>query len=326
MSEPDNIQKPKKKISISSSAYNEEGNVENFYNRIVAVFKTLPNYDFEIIVADNNSSDNTSSLLRQLASSDNRLKVILNSNNFGHLRSPFNALLSTSGDAVITLPSDLQIPPEIIPELLEKWEEGYEVVSSVYGGAKEGIFTALARKTYYHLMKKFSETPHISNFTGSGLYDRKFVEALKKYNEPYPYLRGLVGEIGFRQTKIYCKKENRVSGKTKNNFYTLYDLAITGMLYHSKVPMRITLFAGWIVALGSFLVAIGYLLAKLLFWNFFTIGIAPLIIGMFFLASIQLIAIGIVGEYAIAILTQTKNKPHVIERERINFDDEPNDQ
>jgi polyisoprenyl-phosphate glycosyltransferase len=311
---------PKKKISISSSAYNEEGNIENFYNRIVAVFQTLPDYDFEIIVADNASSDNTASQLRQLASSDNRLKVILNSNNFGHLRSPFNALLSTSGDAVISLPSDLQIPPEIIPELIEKWEEGYEVVSSVYDGAKEGVFTALARKTYYYLMKKFSEIPHISNFTGSGLYDRKFIEALKKYNEPYPYLRGLVGEIGFRQTKINCKKEKRVSGVTKNNFYTLYDLAITGMLYHSKVPMRITLFAGWVVALGSFLVAIGYFVAKILFWDLFSMGTAPLIIGMFFLASIQLIAVGIVGEYAIAILTQTKNKPHVIERERINFD------
>lgn len=309
-----------KTISISSSAYNEEGNILNFYNRIVAVFDKLPEYGFEIIVADNNSTDNTVKLLREIALSDVRFKVILNSNNFGHLRSPFNALLATSGDAVITLPSDLQIPPEIIPELIKKWEDGYEIVCSQYSGAKEGMVVALARKFYYFLMKKFSETPQLANFTGSGLYDRKFVEALKKYNEPYPYLRGLVGEIGFRQTIIQCRKENRVAGKTKNNFYTLYDLAITGLLYHSKIPMRITSLVGWTVAFFSLICAFGYFFAKLLFWNSFSMGIAPLIIGMFFISAVQLISIGVIGEYAIAILTQTKNKPHVIERERINFD------
>lgn len=310
----------KKIISVSSSAYNEEGNIRNFYNRIVSVFDNLPDYDFEIVVADNNSTDDTVRLMREIASSDYRFKVILNSNNFGHLRSPFNALLSTTGEAVITLPSDLQIPPEIIPELIKKWEDGYEVVCTLYNGAKEGWVIASARKFYYSLMKKFSETPHIANFTGSGLYDRKFVEALKMYNEPYPYLRGMVGEIGFRQTAIHCKKEKRTSGKTKNNFYTLYDLAITGLLYHSKFPMRMTTFAGGAVAFLSIICGMGYFTAKLLFWNSFSLGIAPLIIGMFFLAAIQLISIGVIGEYAIAILTQTKNKPHVIERERINFD------
>ena len=314
--------KKKRTISISSSAFNEEGNIDSYYERIVSVFNGLPGYDFEIVIADNNSTDDTELKLRKIAASDKRFKVILNSNNFGQLRSPVNALLACSGDAVISLPSDLQIPPEIIPELVKKWEEGYDVVYTVYAGSKEGLFTTLGRKFYYFLMKKFSETTHISNFTGSGLYDRKFVEALRKYKEPYPYLRGLVGEIGFKQASVTCKKEKRVSGKTKNNFYTLYDLAITGLLYHSKVPMRISLFIGWTIAFLSIMCAFGYLIAKLVFWDKFLLGTAPLIIGMFFLGAIQLISVGIVGEYAIAILTQTKNKPLVIERERINFGSE----
>jgi glycosyltransferase involved in cell wall biosynthesis len=313
-----------KKISVVSITFNEGENVENLYNAVLNVFEHLPQYDYEFIVADNCSTDNTLEILRKLAKQNNKFKVIVNANNYGGPRSQFNALLASSGDATIVIPADLQVPPEIFPNLLKKWEEGYEVVCATYKSQKDNFFINGLREFFYKLMDKFSETPHIANFTGPGLYDKRFLDALRKYTEPNPYLRGLVGEIGFKQTTVSYTKMRRVAGVSKYKLYAMYDIAVTGIVSHSKAPMRLTTFLGWIVAFFSILFGIGYFIAKLLLWKSFSLGIAPLVIGMFFLAAVQLVSIGVLGEYVVAILIQTKNKPHVIERERINFDADNN--
>ena len=309
-----------KKISVVSITYNEEENVQNLYNAVVQIFQKLPQYQYEFIIADNCSSDKTLDILYELAKNDKKLKIIVNSNNFGATRSQYNALLAANGDAVIVIPADLQVPPEIFPELIDKWEEGHEVVCATYISQKSSFIIKSLRKLYYLIMDNFSETPHITNFTGPGLYDKKFLDALRKFTEPNPYLRGLVGEIGFRQTTVDYVKRPRVAGISKYKLYAMYDVAVTGIISHSKVPMRITSFLGWIVAFLSLLCGITYFVLKILYWKSFSLGMAPLVIGMFFLAAVQLISIGVLGEYAIAILAQTKNKPHVIERKRINFD------
>lgn len=309
-----------KKISVISITYNEAGNVRDLYDNVIKVFEQLPQYKYEFIIADNCSTDNTLDILRELACLDKNFKVIVNSNNFGATRSQFNALLAATGDAAILIPADLQVPPAIFPELLAKWEEGNEVVCATYKSLNTNLFSRGLRKLYYALMDKISETPHIANFTGPGLYDKKFLEALRKYTEPNPYLRGLVGEIGFRQATVSYTKRKRVAGVSKYKFYAMYDYAVTGIVSHSKIPMRLTSFLGWVVAFFSILCGIGYFVLKILFWNSFSLGVAPLVIGMFFLSAVQLLSIGVLGEYAVAILAQTKNKPHVIERERINFD------
>lgn len=309
-----------KKISIVSITYNEEDNIRIFYNAVIHVLEQLPQYDYEFIVADNCSTDNSLDILYELANKNKHLKLIVNANNFGATRSQFNALLAASGDAAIVIPSDLQVPPKIFLQLLEKWEEGYEVVCATYKSLKDNLPVRLLRKFYYVIMDKFSETPHITNFTGPGLYDKKFLDALKKFTEPDPYLRGLVGEIGFKQTTVNYTKMPRVAGISKFKLYAMYDFAVTGIVNHSKIPMRLTSFLGWIVSLLCLICALGYFIVKLIWWNSFSLGIAPLVIGMFFLAAVQLLSIGVLGEYAVAILAQTKNKPHVIERERVNFD------
>lgn len=308
-----------KKISIVSYTYNEEGNIQKFYDEVKAILHSLPQYDFEIIVADNCSTDQTEKILRKIASDDPNFKVILNARNFGHLRSPFNAVLAGTGDAVIALPSDLQIPTSIIPKLIKQWEKGADVVCAIAEESEEATHMWMLRTFFYKFMNLVSELPHIEHFTGSGLYSSRFMEALRKFEEPYPYIRGLVSEIGFNQAKVFYKKAEREKGKTKNNYYTLYDCAVTGLLNHSKLPMRLTSLFGWAVAFFSLLISIGYLIAKLLMWNSFELGQAPLLIGLFFIAAVQLISIGMLGEYAIAINAQTKKRPMVVEKERINF-------
>jgi polyisoprenyl-phosphate glycosyltransferase len=310
-----------KKVSIVSITYNEDENIQNLYDSILRVIHKLPQYEFEIIIADNCSTDNTVNRLRQLAQQNKKFKVILNANNFGATRSQFNALLSTTGDAAILIPADLQVPPEIFPGLLHKWEEGNEVVCATYTSQKGKFLIKTLRGLYYAIMNKFSETPHIENFTGPGLYDRKFIDALKKYTEPDPYLRGLVGEIGFNQSFVRYTKRPRTAGVSKYKLYALYNVAVAGIINHSKVPIRLTTFLGWFVAFLSILCGFGYFIAKLLWWDYFSLGLAPLVIGLFFISAVQLISIGVLGEYVVATLTQTKNKPHVIERERINFDE-----
>lgn len=314
------MNKIKKTISIVTSCYNEEGNLQELYNRLIASLKEFPQYDYEIIVADNCSTDKSRDILRQLAKDDKKFKVILNANNFGHIRSPFHALLQASGDAAVYMCSDLQEPPEIIVDFIKKWEEGNQVVVGVKPKSKENPLMRLVRQFYYWLLSKLSDSDHvIQNFTGFGLYDRKFLDALKKYNDPYPYFRGLVSEIGFKRTEVEFIQKKREHGKTKNNFFTLYDMAMTGFVNHSKLPLRLAVFIGFCLAGVSLLSALAYLIYKLLYWDTFTMGLAPLIIGLFFFSAVQLIFVGIIGEYIGAIFTQVKNKPLVIEDEKINF-------
>ena len=308
-----------KTISIISGCYNEEGNLQEFHDRIVAVLAKLPQYAYEIIIADNCSTDNSRAVIRQIAAQDKQFKAIFNANNFGHIRSPYNALLQASGDAVVILCSDLQEPPEMIETFLRKWEEGYRVVCGVKPKSKENPLMFLVRRFYYRLLATCSEIHQIQNFSGFGLYDRKVIDALKKYHEPYPYFRGLISEIGFNRVEVPFIQAARKHGETKNNFITLYDMAMTGFVNHTKLPLRLAAFMGFVVAGLSMIAALVYFIYKLLYWNQFNVGLAPLVIGVFFFSSVQLIFIGIIGEYIGAIWTQVKNKPLVIEEERINF-------
>lgn len=306
-------------ISIVSGCYNEEGNLQEFYDRIVAAVKQLNAYTYEIIIADNCSTDRSREILRVIAAKDPQFKVILNANNFGHIRSPYNAMLQATGDAVVLLCSDLQEPPEMIVDFVRQWEAGYQVVCGVKPKSRENPLMFQVRRFYYWLLASCSETSQIRNFTGFGLYDRKAIEAVKKFNEPYPYFRGLISEIGFKRIEVPFIQAARQHGKTKNNFFTLYDMAMTGFVNHTKLPLRLAAFMGFILSVLSLLVAVGYLVYKLFFWNTFNLGLAPLVIGLFFFSSVQLVFIGVIGEYIGAIWTQVKNKPLVIEDERINF-------
>ena len=309
-----------KRISLVAGCFNEEGNLQEFYDRIVAVFKGLSGYCYEIIVADNCSTDGSREILRRLAAGDEDFKVIFNANNFGQVRSPFNALLQATGDAVVAMCSDLQTPPEMIPEFIRRWEEGSDVVVAVKKNSHESLPMKLVRKTYYRLLSQMSDSSEmIHDFTGFGLYDRRFMEALKQYHDPYPYFRGLVSEIGFRRSVVEFVQEKRKHGQTKNTFFTLYDVAMTGFVNHSRLPLRLAAFFGFCLAGLSLLVALVYLVYKLMFWSTFSLGLAPLVIGVFLFAAVQLIFIGIIGEYVGAILTQVKNQPLVIEEERLNF-------
>ena len=313
----------KRKISVVSSCFNEAGNLQAFYNATVKVLAQFPQYSYEIILADNCSTDGSRDILRRIAAFDKQVKVILNANNFGPDRSSFNALRQATGDAVVPMSSDLQDPPELIAEFVRKWEEGYQVVIAVKSLSKESSFVWFLRRCYYRILAKFSETDRIiQNFTGFGLYDRKFLNALKQYQDPVPYLRGFVSQIGFKQTMVEFVQPKRKHGKSKHNFLSLYDVAMTGFVNHSKLPLRLATFSGFCLAGLSMLVAFGYLVYKLLYWDTFSLGVAPMVIGLFFFSAIQLIFIGIVGEYVGAILTQVKNHPLVIEDEKINFEEE----
>lgn len=312
-----------KKISIASPCYNEVGNLREFYSRCKMVLAKFPQYDYEFVVEDNYSTDGSRELLRELAAADRNFKVIFNSRNFGHVRSPYNVLLQATGDAVIWMCCDLQESPETIEQFVQEWEKGAKIVAAVRDGTKASIVLESFRRCYYWLLAKFSpgETV-IPKFTGFGLYDKVAIEAFKKYDEPYPYFRGLVCEVGFRRVTVPYVQEARKSGKTSNNFISLYDQAMNGFVNHTKLPLRLAAFTGFALAALSLLTAAVYFIYKLLFWNSFSVGVAPLVIGIFFFSSVQLIFIGIIGEYIGAIWTQVKHKPLVIEEERINFKEE----
>lgn len=308
-----------KKISILSPCYNEEENVEELYKQVKAQFDLLPQYSYEHIFIDNASTDNTVAILRQLAAKDKNVKLILNAKNAGHIRSPYHGLMQAHGDAVITMASDLQDPPELIPDFIKKWEEGHQIVIGIKAKSKENPIVFLARKLFYAVIARFSDTEHISNFTGFGLYDQSFIEILRPIDDPYPYFRGMIAEMGYNRCEIPFTQPARTRGKTKNNFYTLYDIGMLGFVNHSKLPLRLASFIGFTVAMLSLLVAIIYLIYKLIFWDEFSLGTAPLVIGLFFFSSIQLFFIGIIGEYIGAIHTQVRKRPLVIEKERVNF-------
>jgi polyisoprenyl-phosphate glycosyltransferase len=310
-----------KKISIVTPCYNEEDNVEELYQRIKAVMTGLDGFEYEHIYIDNASTDRTEAILRRLAGQDRRVKVILNARNFGHIRSPYYGLLQAHGDAVISMASDLQDPPEMILDYLKKWQEGYKVVMGVKSQSKETWVMFALRTLYYKTLAKLSDVQLIENFTGFGLYDRQVMDVLRKIDDPYPYFRGLIADIGFPAARIEFVQPTRKRGITKNNFYTLYDMAMLGLTNYTKVPLRLATMAGFGIAFISFLVGLFYLVYKLINWQNFELGLAPLVVGLFFFGAVQLIFLGIVGEYVGAIYTQVLHRPLVIEKERINFDD-----
>lgn len=310
-------------ITVVTPCYNEEGNVRELYLAVRRVFEGLPQYRYEHLFIDNASKDATAEILRTLAAADPKVKVILNARNFGHIRSPYHAILQASGDAVIGMACDFQDPPELIATFLQKWEEGFRIVLGVKESAEEhGAFYAV-RSAYYRSLARISDTRIVQQATGFGLYDRAVVEALRRIGDPYPFFRGLLAEIGHPVAEIPFRQPLRQRGVTSQNFYTLYDIAFLGIVSHSKVPLRIATMLGFLLSGLSLVVAIVYLLYKLLFWNRFSVGIAPVVIGFFFLSSMQLLFIGIVGEYIGSIWTQVRKHPHVFEKERLNFTPAP---
>jgi glycosyltransferase involved in cell wall biosynthesis len=308
-----------KKISIVSGCFNEAGNVEELVARVLKVMAALPQYDYEQIIIDNASTDGTQEILRKLTAGNPRLKVILNARNFGHIRSPYHGMMQGSGDAVIFMASDLQEPPELIPDFVKKWEEGAKAVVGIKDSSDESPLFFAVRRFYYRLVEGLADVRTIQNFTGFGLYDRVIMEYCRGLKDPYPYFRGLIAEVGLPVERVSYHQPLRTRGFTKNNLYTLYDMGMLGITNFSKVPLRLAAMLGFATALLSLLVAIGYLFYKLLFWQNFAVGTAPMVIGLFFFASVQLFFIGILGEYIGAIHTQVLNRPLVVEKERINF-------
>jgi glycosyltransferase involved in cell wall biosynthesis len=309
-----------KTISIVTPCFNEEGNIREVYERVRTLMLGLGKYRYEHIFIDNASRDTTFTVLSEIASADSNVKVIRNARNFGHVRSPMHALLQTRGDAVIVLMSDLQDPPEVLAQLLEQWEKGVPIVIAVKHQSHESAPMFLVRKLFYRLVHHISDDIETyENFTGFGLYDRQVIDLVRQFGDPYPYFRGMIAEIGLPHTEVQYEQQRRKSGKSKNNFYTLYDLAMLGITKLSKVPLRLVTFAGFAGSLLSMLGGIAYFAYKLLFWQQFTLGIAPIAIGMFFLGSLQLLFMGIIGEYIGNIHTQVHNRPLVVERERLNF-------
>jgi glycosyltransferase involved in cell wall biosynthesis len=309
----------RKLISIVTPCYNEEANIDELYQRIVEVMSRL-DYDYEHIFIDNCSTDSSIVKLRALATQDTRVKLILNARNFGHIRSPYHALLQARGDAAVLIASDLQDPPEMIEEFVKKWEEGFKTVMAVKPESEESRLMFIARRAYYRFVTRISEVPLVQNATGAGLFDRAVLDILKKIDDPYPYFRGLLCEIGFPIATVPFKQPRRMRGITSNNFYTLYDIAMLGITNHSKVPLRLMVMGGAVLAGLSLLAAFGFLIAKLVFWNSFQVGIAPLLISLFFFSSVQILFLGMLGEYLGSVHTKIRNMPLVVESERVNFD------
>lgn len=311
-----------KKISLVSSCYNEEENLDTLYERVTkAIEPFCDKYEFEYILLDNGSTDKTEQKLRELAQKDKRIKVILNTRNFGHIRSPYYGMIQSSGEAIIYLASDLQDPPELIKDFIEKWEQGYKIVLGKKTKSEETLLMFLIRSSYYEFLSRIADDDSglVKNCTGFGLYDKKVIDIIKNMQDPYPYIRGLICDIGYEKAFVEFTQPARKRGITKNNFYTLYDNAMLGIVKHSKVPLRIMTFLGFGFSFLSLLTAFLYFILKLIFWEQFTLGMAPIIISLFFFASVQLFCLGVLGEYIGAIYTRVNTKPVVVEKERINF-------
>ncbi len=306
-------------ISVVTPCYNEEANVQELYDRIKQVFAELPGYNYEHIFIDNASTDSTVDSVKKLCNQDKNVKLICNTRNFGHIRSPVYGLMQSNADATMLLASDLQDPPELIKDFIAGWEQGYKVVIGVKNQSEESPLFYAIRKLFYNSLGKISDVKLVKNYTGTGLYDRKVIDILRLIDDPYPYFRGLIADLGFEKKIIYFKQPVRKRGFSKNNFYTLYDIGMLGIVSYSRVPLRLATLAGFALGLISLITSVIYLVLKLIFWDQFGMGMAPLLIGFFFMTSIQLFFIGIIGEYVGTILTQVQKRPMVIEKERINF-------
>ena len=310
----------KKVISVVLPSFNEEGNIEKIYIAVTSLFKSqLKKYGYEIVFIDNDSKDKTREIIRKICKKDKKAKAIFNAKNFGQFNSPYYGLLNTSGDAVVSMASDFQDPVELIPQFVKAWEEGYRIAIGVRKTSTDNFILKTLKKAYYDLINKFSNVDQIKMFTGFGLYDKDFINILRKLDDPTPFLRGIVAELGFKRKEIPFEQGKRYKGKTSNNFYSLYDAAMLSFTSYTKIGLRIATFFGGIVLSISVLVAIIYLIMKLIWWDRFQAGMIPVLLGMLFLGSIQILFIGIIGEYVLAINQRTMKRPLVIEEERINF-------
>lgn len=310
-----------KLISVVTPCYNEEDNVDDLYQQVKAVFAALPAYRYEHIFIDNASTDKTVEKLKAIAAVDSNVKIIVNSRNFGHIRSPYHGLLQANGDAVISIVADLQDPPTLIADFISKWEQGYKIVIGVKPESQESRLMFAIRRLGYHWIGKIADVKLIKNFTGFGLYDRNVISVLRMYDDPYPYFRGMIADIGFDVAEIPYNQPRRKRGFTKNNFYTLYDIGMLGITSYSKIPLRLAAMGGFFLSVLSLLISVVFLILKLMFWNRFNAGMAPVMIGLFFFSSVQLFFIGLLGEYIASINTRVMKRPLVIEKERINFSD-----
>ena len=311
-----------KKISIIIPCYNEEENIEAMYGALKNLFDTeLTSYDYEFIFIDNDSRDKSREILRELCKKDNKLKAIFNAKNFGQFNSPYYAMLQSSGDATILMAADFQDPIEMIPKYVSAWEEGYKIAIGIKRASKENVLMYKLRTLYYKMIKKLSDVEQIEHFTGFGLYDKAFIEVMRKLDDPTPFLRGIVAELGFKRKEIAYEQPKRRAGITSNNLYRLYDAAMLSITSYTKLGLRLATLIGAMSGGFSFFVAIIYLILKLLYWDRFPAGMAPILIGMLFLGSIQIFFIGMIGEYILTINQRLMKRPLVVEEERINFEE-----
>ena len=312
-----------KKISVLNPCYNEAENVGPISRAVTEILeKELPQYDYELVFIDNDSTDGTRDIIRGLCADNPRIKAILNARNFGQFNSPYYGMLQVTGDCVIEMVADFQDPVEMIPKYIHEWEKGYKIVIGIKTSSKENRLMYWLRSCYYKTIKKLSDVEQIEHFTGSGLYDREFIEVLRNLDDPTPFLRGIVAELGYRRKEIPYEQPRRRAGKTHNNFYRLYDAAMLSVTSYTKAGLRLATIFGSICAVVSMLIAMVYLVMKLIWWDRFPAGMAPMLIGMLFLGSVQLFFIGFLGEYIMSINQRVMKRPLVIEEERINFNEE----
>ena len=309
-----------KLISVVTPCFNEEENIEDVYTKVKHEFEQLPNYQYEHIFIDNCSQDKTVSILRDIAQKDQKVKIIVNARNFGFVRSSYYGLLQAYGDAIIFLLADLQDPPSMISKFIHEWEQGHKVVQGVRTSSKESFLLFTVKKLYYYVLNQLSDIQLTRNTTGFGLYDKQVMDMLRQIDDPYPYFKGLISELGFESKKLQYVSAARKRGVSSANFLMLYDFAMLGITSHSKLPLRLATITGFFMALLSLLISVGYIIYKLLYWDLFPVGTASLLVGIFFLGSVQLFFIGILGEYIGFMHTQILKRPIVIERERINFE------
>ena len=317
------MENEKKKISVLIPCYNEEENVKPICAAVEEVLKKdLSKYDYEIVFIDNNSTDRTREYLYEICHENKKVKAILNAKNFGQFNSPYYGMCQTTGDCTISMCADFQDPVDMLPKLVAEWEKGFKIVSAIKTTSKENPIMRFLRTIYYKMIKKMSEVEQIEHFTGFGLYDKSFIEVLRNLNDPIPFLRGIVAELGFNRKEIPYEQQKRAAGVTHNNFYTLYDAAMLSFTSYTKVGLRLATFFGFFVSGASLIVALVYFIYKLLHWNTFKAGMAPLIIGMFFFNAVTLFFIGLLGEYVLSMNKRLMHRPLVIEEKRLNFDEE----
>lgn len=313
----------KKTISIMVPTYNEEENVVLMYEALKNIFqKELKKYDYEILFIDNKSLDKTRTLIREICAKDKNVKAIFNAQNFGQFNSPYYGLISTTGDCTISVAADFQDPVEMIPKFVKEWENGYKIVIGIKNKSEESKIVYALRSLYYKMIKKFSEVEQIEHFTGFGLYDKDFIEVLKNLDDPDPYLRGIVAELGFERKEIPFTQPKRQRGKSSNNWYRLYDAAMLGITSYTKIGLRLATIVGFMISFLSVFVALIYLVLKLCNWNSFQAGIAPILIGVFLLGGMQIFFIGFLGEYILNINQRIMHRPLVVVEEKLNFEGE----